>query len=55
MNYLLDVILCGGVVALELIGIFAGALLIQGLVYRLTGFSIYNKLVKVMITDQLNK
>lgn len=53
MSYLLDVILCSGVVAAELIGTFAGALLIQGLVYRLTGFSIYNKLVKVMVTEQL--
>ena len=55
MSYLLDVILCSGVVAAELIGIFAGALLIQGLVYRTTKFSIYNYAKKKLITDQLSK
>ncbi len=46
MSYWLDVILCGGVVELELLGIFIGALLIQGLVYWTTGISIYNSIDK---------
>ena len=53
MNYLLDVLLCSGVVLLQLAGAIIGALLVQLVVYRLTGFSIYNKLVKVLITDQM--
>lgn len=40
MSYWLDVILCGGMVALELLGILVGTLLIQGVVYWTTGFSI---------------
>lgn len=55
MEYWLDVILCSGMVALELICVFAAALLVQGIVYRITGFSIYNFLKKKLITDQLSK
>lgn len=49
MSYWLDVISCGMVVFIELITIIAGALLIQLVVYRLTGFSIYNNFVRSLI------
>ena len=46
MSYWLDVILCGGMVALELLGIFIGAVLIQGIVYWTTGISIAKSIDK---------
>lgn len=53
MGYLLDVIACIGVVAAELIGVIILGMLMQGVVYWTTGFSIYNYLIKRLITDQL--
>lgn len=49
MEKLLDFILCGGVVGLELIGILVLAMLIQGVTYWTTKFSIYNYLKKVLV------
>ena len=49
MNYFLDVILCGGVLILHLLSAFVVAMLIQGIVYWTTGFSIYNHLYKIFI------
>lgn len=46
MSYLLDLILCSGVVIGELIAIIIGSMLIQLVVYQLTGFSIYNNVFK---------
>lgn len=46
MDKLLDFILCGGVVAIEFTAIIIGAILIQAIVYRTTGISLYNKLNK---------
>jgi hypothetical protein len=51
MNYWLDVILCSGVVALEVIGIFIGALLIQGIVYWTTGFNIVKTLDSIFFKE----
>lgn len=48
MERILDFILCSGIVGIELIGVFAIAMLIQGVVYWTTGFSIYNYLLKVV-------
>lgn len=55
MEYWLDVMLCSGVVAAKFFLTIVIALAIQGIVYRLTGFSIYNYAKKKLITDQLNK
>lgn len=49
MAYLLDLILCSGVVIGELIAIIIGSMLIQLVVYQLTGFSIANNLWKSLI------
>lgn len=46
INYILDVMLCGGVVLIELIGVLTIAMLIQGIVYWTTGFSIYKYFLK---------
>jgi hypothetical protein len=46
MNYWLDVILCSGVVVLEVIGALIIGLLIQGIVYWTTGISIAKKIDK---------
>lgn len=46
MGYLLDVLLCGGVVAAKLLFWFMIAITIQGVVYRTTKFSIYNFIMK---------
>lgn len=54
MDYLADVLACGGMVALELVGVMVGALLIQGIVYWTTGFSIAKCLNKILIEDQLS-
>jgi hypothetical protein len=53
MDYLADVLACGGMVALELIGVFVAALLIQGVVYWTTGFSIARYLNKKLIKEYL--
>jgi hypothetical protein len=55
MEYWLDVLLCGGVVAAKFFLAIIIALVIQGIVYRITGFSIYNYAKKKLITDQLEK
>lgn len=55
MNYLLDVIACGLVTLGEILGVIAIAMLVQGIVYWTTGFSIYNAFIKIAITDQLKK
>ena len=44
----------GGLFAL-LIVTFVVGMLIQGIVYWTTGFSIYNFLIKKLITDELKK
>lgn len=48
MNKLLDIILCSGICLAELIGIIIITLLIQLIIYQLTGFSIYNKIMKLL-------
>lgn len=54
MAYLLDLILCSGVVIGELIAIIIGSMLIQLVVYQLTGFSIVNSLWKSLIRLEKN-
>ncbi len=49
MNYWLDVLLCSGVVVLEVIGAIIIGLLIQGIVYWTTGISIAKKIDKFFI------
>ena len=49
MEYWLDVLLCGGVVAAKLLFWFIVAITIQGIVYRTTGFSIYNFIIKKLV------
>lgn len=53
MGYLLEVLTYGSVIIAELIGVIIAGMLIQGIVYWITGFSIYNYLIKRLITDQL--
>lgn len=42
MNYILDILGCATICIAELIGIMVIGIAIQGIVYRLTKFSIYN-------------
>lgn len=49
MDRIVDFILCSGVVGLELIGVLAIAMLIQGITYWTIKFSIYNYLIKVLV------
>lgn len=53
MINLVDAFACGIVVIAELIGIILLALLIQLVVYQLTGISLYNKFFKGL--DKLEK
>lgn len=53
MEYWLDVMLCSGVVAAKFFSAIIIGILIQGIVYRTTGFSIYNYAKKKLIVDQL--
>ncbi len=39
---ILDVIACGLVIIFEVFAVFISAILIQGIIYRTTGFSIWN-------------
>lgn len=54
MDYLADVFLCGGIVALELIGVFVVALLIQGITLWTTGFNIYKALDSIFFKEVNN-
>ena len=49
MNYILDIIACATICFAELIIIFTIGITIQGLVYRLTGFSIFNAIKNSII------
>ena len=51
MDYLVDVFLCGGIVALELIGVLVVALLIQGITLWTTGFNIYKTLCSIFFKE----
>lgn len=53
MEYWLDVMLCSGVVVSKFFLAIIIALAVQGIVYRTTGFSIYNYAKKKLIIDQL--
>ncbi|MBP3464086.1 MAG: hypothetical protein J6K45_06375 [Clostridia bacterium] len=46
MNYILDIAACGGITFLQLFKVILIGILVQGLVYRVTGFSIYNFMKK---------
>lgn len=48
MDKLMDFILCGGMTIFELIAIFIGLALVQLIVYRTTGISLFNKLTKLV-------
>lgn len=48
MGKLIDFILCTGVTVFELIAILGGLALIQLVVYRTTGISLFNKLTKLV-------
>lgn len=48
MEKLIDFILCTGVTVFELIAILGGLALIQLVVYRTTGISLFNKLTKLV-------
>lgn len=48
MDKLIDFTLCAGATTLELIIILIGLALIQLIVYRTTGISIFNKFTKLM-------
>lgn len=37
MNYILDVVACGGIVFIEIFGIFLAMIFIQGFVYQVSG------------------
>jgi hypothetical protein len=55
MEYWLDAMLCGGVVAAKFFLAIIIGLLIQGIVLKLTGFNIYKTLNKILIDNQLKK
>ena len=42
MNYVLDILGCASVCIAQLVTILTVGILVQGLIYRLTGISIYN-------------
>lgn len=48
MSNLLDILLCGLTVIGELIAILSISLFIQIIVYQLTGFSIFNSILKLL-------
>lgn len=48
MSKLLDFILCAGITLSEVIVIIIAAMLIQLIVYRTTGISLYNTIIKLM-------
>lgn len=48
---IINAILSFYIMILELLGIMAGALLLQGVVYWLTGFSIYNFINKFLYKE----
>lgn len=48
MSNLLDILLCGLTVIGELIAILSISLFIQLIVYQLTGFSIFNSILKLL-------
>ena len=48
MSKLLDFMLCAGVTLSEVIVIIIAAMLIQLIVYRTTGISLYNTIIKLM-------
>lgn len=48
MGNLLDILLCGLLVLGELIASMSIALFIQLIVYQLTGFSIFNNILKLL-------
>ena len=48
MIKLLDFIACAGMTMFEIIAVIAVAMLIQLIVYRTTGISIYNTIIKLM-------
>lgn len=49
MNYVLDIIGCALVCITEVLVLFFVAILIQGIVYRTTKFSIFNAIKKFII------
>lgn len=49
MNYVLDILGCATVSFVQLSKVFATAIIVQGLVYRLTGFSIWNNYKKFIM------
>lgn len=49
MNYILDILGCATICIAELIGIMVIGIAIQGIVYRLTKFSIFNAIKKSII------
>lgn len=53
MIKLLDIYLCGITVLIELIAVMSLALLIQFIVYKITGISLYTKICKAL--DKLDK
>ena len=48
MSKLLDFMLCAGITLSEVIVIIIAAMLIQLIVYRTTGISLYNTIIKLM-------
>ena len=48
MSKLLDFMLCAGITLSELFVIIIAAMLIQLIIYRTTGISIYNTIIKLM-------
>ena len=48
MDKIMDFILCAGVTTFEVVAIILGALLIQFIVYQLTGISLFNRFTKLM-------
>lgn len=48
MDKIMDFILCAGVTAFEVVAIIVGAMLIQLIVYQLTGISLFNRFTKLM-------
>lgn len=49
---MLEAIVCGGILGIEILGVMLGGLLIQGITYWTTGFSIFNYLTKKLFTNK---
>ncbi|MCL2312515.1 MAG: hypothetical protein FWC41_08545 [Firmicutes bacterium] len=51
MDYIMDIVLCGLITAWQFTKVIIIALAIQGIIYRITGTSIYNEFTKIIMKE----